>query len=248
MMIPKKQLKVLFFDVETCPVLAWIWRSGNKISVQHDQIKKGQRFNIICICWKWNDNKQIYSLDWGIKTQDSTKMIADFTKEIEKADIVVAHNGDRFDIKQVNTQRLLNKQEPINWPTSEDTLKQFRKYFAFPSYKLDYLSKVLGSAGKDKMDFQDWIDIVEGKDPKALAKMIKYCKQDVRLLEKVFDSAKVFFKPKMNAGIALGNGRFACPRCGSDKSRSNGRGVSMARQFQKRLCMKCGHVFPGSSI
>ncbi|TAL62082.1 MAG: hypothetical protein EPN88_13775 [Bacteroidetes bacterium] len=241
-----EDIKILFFDVETCPVLAWVWRTGNKISISHDQIKKGQRFNIICICWKWSGQKEVKSLDWGIKKQDSTKMIEEFTKEIEKADLVIAHNGDRFDIKQINTQRLLNNQGPIAWPTSEDTLKQFRKYFAFPSYKLDYLSKVLGSVGKDKMHFQDWVDIVEGKKKIALDKMIKYCKQDVLILEKVFNQTKVFFKPKVNAGIAIGNGIKSCPRCGSEKSISKGRQILMARQYQKRRCLSCGHYFCGS--
>jgi DNA polymerase elongation subunit (family B)/predicted RNA-binding Zn-ribbon protein involved in translation (DUF1610 family) len=244
----QKKLKILFFDVETCPVLAWIWRTGYKLSISHDQIKKGQRFNIICICWKWYKEKEVFSLDWGIHKQNSTKMIQAFTKEIEKADVVVAHNGDRFDIKQINTQRLLNHQAPIAWPTSEDTLKQVKKYFAFPSYKLDYLAKVLGSTGKDQMCFQDWIDIVEGKKEPALAKMIKYCKKDVILLEKVFKSVEPFAKPKLNAGVAMGTGRYACPRCGSTKSRSNGRHITMTNQYQKRLCVECGHVFPGPRL
>jgi DNA polymerase elongation subunit (family B) len=60
------------------------------------------------VCWKWAGKKEVKSLNWGIKKQNSAKMIAAFTKEIEKADIVVAHNGDHFDVKHINTQRLLH--------------------------------------------------------------------------------------------------------------------------------------------
>ena len=62
-----------------------------------------------------------------------------------------------------------------------DRANKFRKYFYFPSYKLDFLGKTLVGAGKDKMQFQDWIDVVENKEIKALDKMIKYCKKDVNI-------------------------------------------------------------------
>jgi len=173
-MAKQRKPRILFFDIETSPILAYIWRPGSKISVSHNQVKKGQKTDIICICYKWAHEKKIHSLDWDIKKQNSAKMIDEFTKIVESADLVIGHNGDRFDIKHVNTQRLLHGQAPIMWPTSEDTLKQFRRIFALPSYRLDFLAKLLVGAGKDPMSFQDWIDIVEHKSPKALKKMINF--------------------------------------------------------------------------
>jgi len=241
-----KRPKTLIFDVETAPVLAWIWRTGHKISVSHDQIKKGQRFDIICVCYKWADESKIYSLDWGINKQDSTKMIEEFSKIIEKADTIIGHNCDRFDIKQVNTQRLLKGMPPINWPTSNDTLKQFRKYFALPSYKLDYIANILLSTGKDRMNFQDWIDIVEDKNPKALQKMISYCSKDVKLLDSVFKKASKFFKPKVHVGVMNSlQSRLSCPDCGSTESRSKGRQYTATRVYQQRVCLECGRHYQG---
>jgi len=231
--------RIIFIDLETSPVLVWIWKTGKQV-IRHDQIKTGQKPGIICICYKWAHEKKIRSLDWGINKQDSASMLDEFEKVLKKADIIVAHNGDNFDIKQINTHRLLNGQTPLSWPTSEDTLKQFRKHFYFPSYSLDYLSKVLTGTGKSPMGFQDWIDIVEFKDPTALEKMIKYCKRDVRKLSQIYEQAMVHLTHKAHAGLIVGTGKDACPRCGSTKSLKDG--VKYLRQgvYQRRQCKECG--------
>lgn len=237
-----KKPKVLFYDIETKPMEAYVWRTGSNMTITHSQLKKGSKIDIICICYKFEGEREIHSLDWGIRKQDSAKMIEEFTKVIESADVVIGHNGDRFDMKHINTQRLLHGQKPIAWPTSEDTLKMFRKHFNFPSNRLDFLSKTLIGAGKDPMQFQDWIDIVEKKDPKAMAKMIKYCKKDVRRLEQVYQLAKPFFQPKAHRGIILGNGRNSCPSCGSRELRKNGTVVRKTGRYQTYQCKNCGSV------
>lgn len=241
-------VKILFFDIETSPVLAWIWKTGSRVRITHEQIKKGMKNDIICICWKWNNSRKVHSLDWGIKEQNSSKMIDAFSKEIEKADIVIAHNGKNFDIKHINTQRLLHNQKPIAWPTLEDSLAQCRTHFYLPSYKLDFLGSLLTSSGKDKMHFSDWIDIVQDKKPKALAKMIKYCKKDVLLLESVFNRTKTFFKPKVNVGLILRNERYACHRCGSKEVIRHGVRRTLAKVYQRLQCCSCGSIFIGPAI
>jgi hypothetical protein len=238
-----KKPRVLFWDVETSPILAWIWRPGRKVFISHEQIKKGQVTDIITICWKWLGERELHSLDWDIKKQDSSKMIEEFTKVIESADLIVAQNGDAFDMKQLNTQRLLHGQGPISWPTSEDTLKQLRKYFAFPSFKLDYIAKALTGAGKAPMGWQDWVDIVENKNSKALDKMIRYCKRDVVKLEQVFKKISKFCAPKVNMSIVTRNAQDGCPRCGVEHIQSKGIRVTLAGRYRQFQCMKCRHQF-----
>lgn len=222
---------------------AWIWRTSHKMSVGHDQIVAGEKFDVICICYQWLGEKKIHSLDWGLHKQDSTAMLEAFAKVVEQADIVVAHNGDSFDAKQLNTQRLLHNQAPITWPTSEDTLKSFRKHFAFPSFKLDYLAKALTGSGKDQMCFQDWIDIVDGKKREALDKMIAYCKRDVKKLAQVYEMALPHLKPKANRAIILGTGKASCPSCGSNKTRSKGAYYTVTGYRKRRVCLLCAHSY-----
>lgn len=234
-------MKVLLFDVETRPVRAWVWRTGKQY-IEHSQIVEGDKYNIICICYKWLGEKKVHSLTWDAK-QNSSAMVAEFSKLVESADLVVGHNLDSFDIKQVNAQRLLHDQAPISWPTSEDTLKQFRKYFYLPSHRLDYLSKVLGGTGKDRMNFGDWIDIVLKKCPKALAKMVKYCKRDVLELERIYLKATKYFKPKVHAGLVDNGDLNSCPRCAGKHFNKMGFIVTTAKRLQRYRCLTCGSSF-----
>lgn len=234
--------KILIWDVETSPVKAWIWRTGTKINVSHDMIVDGQQTDIICICYKWHGEKKVHSLDWGLKKQDSSKMIEEFTKVIESADVVLAHNGDSFDMKHFNTQRLLKGQDPISWPTSEDTLKMVRKHFKFTSNRLDYLSRTLVGGGKDRMTFRDWVDIVDYKSAKALKKMIKYCKKDVELLDQLFTKIKPYVDLKVNRSIIKNNHREGCPNCGSTELRKRGFALTRAGKYQRYQCKSCGYV------
>lgn len=237
-----KTPKILIYDIETSPIMAWIWRPGTKLNVSHDMIVDGQQTDIICICYKWHGEKKVHSLDWGLKKQDSSKMIEEFSKVIEQADVVLAHNGDKFDLKHINTQRLLKNQKPIMWPTSEDTLKMVKKHFNFSSNRLDYLARILVGGGKDRMAFRDWVDIVQYKKEKALKKMIKYCKKDVELLDKVFTRIKPYVDLKVNRSLIANNNREGCPNCGSLELRKRGFTITRAGKYQRYQCKSCGHT------
>lgn len=243
-----KKPRILFYDVETTPVKVWTFRIGQKVSISHENIVDGEKFDIICICYKWQGEKKIRSLDWGCNKQDSAKMIEEFTKVVESADVAIAHNGDKFDFKQINTQRMLHKQDPIAWPTSDDTLKQLRKHFYFASYKLDYITKVLFGEGKSEMAFRDWINIKQYKDPQALAKMLRYCRRDVWLLERTFKRTSKYFMPKVNASIVIWEDRLGCPHCGGrERSKAGTRGT-LSGVYQRWRCSSCRHVSKGKKI
>lgn len=242
-----KYPKVLFFDIETKPVKAWVWRTGEQ-RIRHDQIVAKERFDIICICYKWANSSQIYSLDWGIKAQNSAQMINKFVSVLESADVVVGQNSDSFDIKQVNTQRMLHKQPPISWPVAEDTRKQIKKHFYVTSSSLDYMSKLLLETGKDPMNFQDWIEIVDNKNSKALRKMIAYCKKDVKNLYDVWKRIAPYVQPKAHKGIICHDDKLACPSCASKETRKSSIYYGATGKRQKYHCRACGHIWAGKLI
>lgn len=233
-----KEPKTLLFDIETAPILAWIWNTGKQF-VTHDQLKDGQKSNIICICYKWAHERKVHSLDWGYHAQCSYDMLERFGEEVAKADLIIGQNSDRFDIRHINTQRLLNDMPPISWPTSEDTLKQLRKYFYLPSYRLDYVAKLLTGSGKDKMAFSDWVNIVERKDKKAFHRMIKYCCKDVLALEAVWKKIKAHCKAKVSAATIVGDA--CCPRCGTSDPICDGFKYLVSGKYQRFQCVKCVH-------
>lgn len=227
----------LIFDIEVSPNIGFFWNTGNKLSIGYDSIIEERK--IICICYKWEGKRTIYSLRWD-KNKCDKKMLQEFIKIAEKADELVGHNGDNFDIKWVRTRALIHG---LNFTTnivSLDTLKEVRKSFRFNSNRLDYIGRLLVGDKKISTDYSMWKDIVLKNDKKQLDKMVKYCKQDVLLLEKVLTKLKPFIKPKTSIAID----RKECPECGFDSFKVVNYKVNQSgTKYACGNCDNCGKYY-----
>jgi uncharacterized protein YprB with RNaseH-like and TPR domain len=212
----KTKRRRLFFDIETSPNIGMFWQAGYKQRIDYSNIIKERA--IICICYKWEDEKEVYSVKWDSKQNDK-KLLQEFVEVAGQANELVGHNGDKFDLAWIRTRCLFHGIEMFPTYTTIDTLKISRSKFKFNSNRLDYIAKFLGMGGKIKTDFNLWKDIVLGKSPGAMDKMIKYCKKDVVLLERVYGHLKGHVEPKTHYGVIFGQDRGSCPECGSDDLR-----------------------------
>jgi len=109
-----------------------------------------------------------------------------------------------------------------------------RRYFIFPSQGLDYISKALGLGGKVKMEFQDWIDIVEKKSRKSFEKMCRYNKKDVEDTRALWNRIQPHVKPKLN--MSTFHGDFCCRNCGSKNLTKAGIRRSGRTTYQTYFC------------
>lgn len=231
-----KKPKILFYDIETKPLLAYIWRLGEQV-VYHSQLAKwGYRYDIICISYAWNDGKPAKVIHWDYDKQDSSRVIKEFDKIIRQADITIGKNSDRFDIKHINSQRLIHDLPPLpQWMNYTDDLeKQIRKHFVFPSYSLDYISKELGLGGKLKMEMQDWVDIVEKRSRASFQKMLKYNRKDVEDTRTLWNRIQPHVTPKFNMATFYGD--FRCINCGGTDLKRNGIRYKGKTVYQEFFC------------
>lgn len=203
----------LFFDIEVSFNLGMFWTSGLKISLGPENIIKERA--IICICYKWEDEKEVGWLTWDAKQCDK-RMLEKFIKIANSADELVGHNGDKFDLAWIRTRCLYHGIGMFPNYTTIDTLKIARSKFKFNSNKLNYIAKFLGIGQKIHTDFDLWKRIVLNKDKVAMDKMVKYCKMDVILLEKVYKHLATHIAPKTHYGVIFGQDRGNCPECGSN--------------------------------
>jgi DNA polymerase elongation subunit (family B) len=229
----------LFFDIEVSANIALIWQSGFKISVSPESIIKERA--IICICYKWEDSKEVEYLTWDSKQCDK-RMLQKFVEVANSADQLIGHNGDRFDLSWVRTRCLFHGIQMFPNYTIIDTLKVSRSKFKFNSNKLDYIAKFLGVGKKIKTDYSMWKDIMLDKDKIAMDKMVKYCKMDVIVLEKVYKALSSHIEPKTHFGVIFGGDRGSCPECGSDqitisKRRTTATGIKKI-QYVCKVCFK----------
>lgn len=232
-------MKLLLFDIETSPNVVYSWTIGRKVSLSHDNIVKERQ--IICISWKWYGEKQVHSIDWG-KKQNDRQLLIEFSKVLNEADVAIAHNGDRYDIRFINGRLAYHDLPPVGEVTTIDTLKQSRKVFFINSHRLDYLGQFLGLGRKLDTSFGLWKDVMDG-DEKALSKMIRYCKQDVRLLESVYEKVRKYAPQTVHMGVVLSGDKLSCKACGSDNTIWNGTRVKSKIVYRCRRCKSCGHFF-----
>ncbi len=106
-----------------------------KIIAAHDNIVKERA--IICVCWKWEGEDEVHALTWD-KNQDDKTLLKKFIKELNKADEIIGHNGDRFDIKWLRTRCIFHDIDMFPTYRTIDTLKYAKSSFYFNSNKLDY--------------------------------------------------------------------------------------------------------------
>jgi hypothetical protein len=221
MVIPKlegRKLKRLFWDIEVSPNVVLAFAAGYDQNINYDAIVQERK--IICIGYKWEGEK---------KVNDDRELIRDFLLVASAADELVAHYGDRFDVPWFRTRCLMLRLDPTPVLKTIDTKAWASKNFYFNSNKLDYISRVLGHGGKEKMEFEDWKLITMFNDKKALDKMCHYCGVDVEKLEKVYHDLARYVKPKTHVGVLSGGENWTCPRTGSrnvtkDKTRVSASG------------------------
>ena len=170
-------------------------------------------------------------------SEDDSKLVKELWHLLDRAEVVVAQNGDAFDLKKINARFAYYNLPPPSPYRTVDTLKIARKYFAFASNKLDHLGASLGLGRKlEHEGFPLWRRCMVG-DRKAWKKMKAYNKQDVLLLEKVYFRFLPWIKNHPNMAMyALGT---ACPKCGSEKLQRRGVVVTNTTKYHRIQCMSC---------
>lgn len=235
----------LFFDIETSPNIVYTWRAGWNITITPESIIEERR--IICISYKWEGKDKVHRLTWD-ENQDDKKMLISFINIANTADELIAHNGDRFDIKWIRTRCIYHRIPMFPQYRTLDTLKKAKSGFYFNSNKLDYIAKFLNVGAKMETGGYDLWKNVMANDLDALKTMGEYCDQDVIVLEAVYQEMKGYFKQNTHEGVLEGRFKFSCPSCSSTKVeylKLNTTPMGAIRRLMN--CNICNHTYEVSN-
>jgi len=225
--------KVLVFDIETAPCMSYIWGLYQEVN-STNFIQKD--WYVICWSAKWLGEKKIFNA--SSRTENDYQCVKALWKLIDEADVLIAHNGDRFDVKKINARFIIHGMKAPSTYRTIDTLKAARANFKFTSNRLTDIGQYL-KVGK-KMDtggFDLWKGCMKG-ELKSIRKMQKYCDQDVKLLEKVYLKLRPYMKTHPN--IALMQNRCGCANCGSIKVQYRGYQYTNTSKYRRYQCTACG--------
>lgn len=240
-----RDAKILFLDIETFPniIASWgVWETDS-LEVIEDWI-------MCCIALKWQgeeETKVIALPDFrGYKpnVRDDKALCEAIKPYLDEADVVVAHNGDRFDIKKINARFIVNGIEPPKPYKSVDTRKVAKKHFGFDSNKLNEIARQAQIGSKLQTGGYDlWKGCMKG-DLKAWERMKEYNVWDVILLEKVYNWMRGWqtTHPNLNFITRANN----CPTCQSKNIRQQ-ETADYKRTGWKNYwkCGDCGRHFTG---
>jgi len=209
--IKRGQPKVLVFDIETAPGTCYYWRRKTTYINKEMVIEKPGR--VLTWAAKWLGEEDVMSdsiLAYG-DIEDDFKVCESLWHLLDEAGIVIAHNGDRFDIKMINARFLVHGLPPTSPYSSIDTLKIARKYFGFDSNRLDELGQDLGIGRKMQHEGMSlWIRCLNG-DREAFDTMLRYNEQDVLLLEELYLKVRSYHKTHPNVSLIVRTSRSNAP-------------------------------------
>ena len=234
--------KVLFFDIESSPNLAYVWGKYEQNVIEYDK-----EWELLCFAYKWQGEKKVKALGRPDFKGDEEKLVKALWNLFNEADILIGHNSDRFDIRKANAKFLEYGLTPPSFYKTVDTLKLARKYFMLNSNKLTDVGNILNVGKKlETGGFALWLGCMND-DKKSWKKMLDYNKQDVVLTELVYDELKVWHVSHPNFNVIAGT-THNCPTCGSDKTQKRGFAVTRVGKNQRYACQSCGAWSTGERI
>lgn len=238
--------KILTFDVETSPVEAYVWGLWDQ-NIPIDFIKTD--WTIFSWAAKWLGKREVLFQSTGgrgiDKVRDDKPILGGLRDLLDEADIVIAQNGKRFDVRKVNARLIAHGIKPPSPYRVIDTMLVAKKYFAFTSQKLAWTSQLLTDTPKDKHKrfpgFELWAECLKD-NPAAWAEMEKYNKRDVRATEKLYLKLRPWVENHPNLGVYEEAERPLCPKCGSDNVIKSGVRISVKQQgtYNRYVCRDCG--------
>ena len=234
-----RSAKILVIDIETCPIEGYVWSTW-KQTLSLEQIKTD--WSILSYAAKWVGRRELIYADTGgrgaDKVRDDHVLLPGIWQLMHEADVVVAQNGNKFDIKKINYRLAEAKFLPYSPVQAVDTLVTSRKKFAATSHKLGWLSEKLTDTPKSKHrkfpGMELWLECLKD-NPAAWREMRKYNCQDIRATEKLY----LRQRPWMSTHPRIG-APGACPKCGSANLREDNCETSGSSDYARFQCGACG--------
>jgi len=236
--------RVLFWDIETSLMPVAVFQLAHNDWIDPSSILE-ERY-IIAGCWKWEGESKVHSVSvlddpkrFRKNPHDDYHVVKTLHSVLADADVIVHHNGDSFDKRYVDTRALVHGFPALPPIDSVDTYKVAKSRLYLASNKLDYIGRLLGVGKKLETTPKLWMRVMQG-DADAVREMVTYNKQDVLLLERVFEKLRPFVSNHVNREMFGGVG---CPRCGSSKVQSRGVHRAITKTYQRWQCQGCGGWF-----
>lgn len=223
---------ILFADIETTPLIGPAWKVYDT-----SLMRVLSESYILCATYAKGDGPVEFirkARDKRPNDKALTKRLADL---MEWADIIVAHNGNQFDIKRIQDRMLFWDIPPVSGFQTVDTLLASRAKFGRHSHSLKSLAITHKLTLKESNSgIGLWLDCM-ANDPDAWAEMERYARGDIVTLREWYYKLRPWITNHPNMGHWIdGN---VCRNCGSADLIKWGYHRTNASTFQRYRCKNC---------
>lgn len=233
-------MKILHLDIETSPAVVYTWALFNQ-NITVDQIITPT--SVLCWAAKWQGEKEVMfqSANGKLEGPAFVSMIKGIHKLLCEADAVCHYNGTSFDIPRLNQEFAKLGLSPPPPIPQIDLKKTVMSKFGLVSSKLAFVGPYFKIGEKVKNSgWALWISCLKG-EKKAWAEMEKYNRQDVVLLEELYEKVLPWVSGHPNSALYAANpNEKTCPKCGKDNAlRSNGLRTTATCTYRRMVCRYC---------
>lgn len=231
--------KILILDIETAPNIAYVWGAWKQNVGSNQWVQKS---HIMSFAAKWLGDDPSETIYVESRKSDDKLLVTAMFELLDEADMVVAHNGKRFDLPRIIGRGLVHGLTPPSPYKIIDTLLVARKEFGFVSNKLEDLCKELGLSekltGQRKFKgFDLWLECLRNND-EAWEEMRVYNIQDIISLEELYLRMRPYMRLHPNVNKDAG---CKCTKCGSGNMQKRGLYFTASGlAYQRYRCNDCG--------
>ena len=235
--------KVLIFDIETAPILGYVWRLWEQ-NVSLNMIHTD--WYVLSWSAKWlgdSPSKTMYMDQRNARDIENDKAILHHLwKLLDEADIVITQNGKSFDQKKLNARFVIHGFQPPSSYKHIDTKLIAQKHFGFTSNKLEYMTDKLCTKYKKLKSakfqgFELWKQCLAG-NVEAWDEMKKYNMYDVLSLEELYTKL-IPWDSSINFDLYRDSKEYIC-KCGSKEFKKQGWFYTNVGKYQRYRCKSCG--------
>lgn len=135
---------------------------------------------------------------------DDKLLVKSILNVIAEHDVIVAHNGARFDLPFLRTRAIRWGLTPLRDVKTVDPLQIAWRKFRLRSNALGAVADYMGVKDrKTPLDMSVWADCMLNGSRAAMDLIVEHCVADVRVLTAVLDKVRPFIKVLDDRGSAL---------------------------------------------
>ena len=139
----------------------------------------------------------------GIRGDDK-ELVKQVCKIVRDHDVIVAHNGARFDLPMLRTRALRWGLAPLKDGKLVDPCSIAWRKFKLRSNRLGAIADFVGIEDKKTpLDMSLWADVMLNGSVRGMNKIVEHCEADIRVLRGVLDFVKPFVKLIDERGSAI---------------------------------------------